>query len=61
MNAIRRFFNRMLREHEESRISSESITVRSTFHGATELDAEELYQSPPVRSFVERATKTRKA
>lgn len=65
MSALRRFTGRMIQpRNERSKISSGSgkgITVVSTRHGVTELDADELYDSPPVRSFVEQVRKNRKA
>lgn len=65
MSAVRRFTSRMIRPaNERSTLvfkSGERVKLLSTRDGGTELDAEELYKSPPVKSFVEHMRKSRKA
>ena len=65
MSAVSRFTSRIIKPaDEESKIvfeSGERVILRSTRDGGTELDADELYKSPPVKSFVEHMRKSRKA
>jgi hypothetical protein len=64
MSAVRRFTSRIIRpRNQRSTIvfkSGERVTLLSTRDGGTELDAEGLYKSPPVKSFVKHMRESRK-